>query len=211
MLTPAKLQTSTEHASEVKHSRYPVDYRHLSAMPAKAIETDKEARAPFMRRFAAISIYDYIACLWLATIAVVALRLVLGSEGQRLTANAPIQLLTLTVFLFRDSFFNGRGFGKGLLGLSVIDQKTKHPANALQSMLRNLVFLGPYFLYHCCSIVLPAPSNQGLLEALKNFGISYAILMLLAESILMLRGEGRRLADRLSGTTVVKLKTRDLC
>lgn len=74
-----------------------------------------QQRAPFFRRLAAVTLYDYVACLWLVTIAVVACRIVLGADGARLTAHAPIQTLTLIVFLFRDSFFNGRGLGKAYL------------------------------------------------------------------------------------------------
>lgn len=175
-------------------------------------------RAPFMRRLAAIAVYDYLFCLWLATIGVVSCRFLLGADGPRLTAHAPIQLLTLFVFLFRDSFFGGRGMGKGLLGLAVVDQQTKQPVNLVQSLVRNLVFLAPYFLYQATVLTLPLyePSfgqtfaNQ-LLDNLRIFGISYAILVVLLESILMLRGNGLRLADLLSGTMVVKLKTEEQC
>lgn len=171
-----------------------------------------------MRRFAAVTVYDYMFCLWLATIAVVACRFLLGADGPRLTAHAPIQMLALFVFLFRDSFFRGRGFGKGLLGLAVIDKTTKRPATLVQSLLRNLLFLAPYFLYQATALILTAcaPSldrnfAQNLLSSLQTFGISYAILVILVESVFMLRGNGLRLADRLSGTMVVKRKTQEQC
>lgn len=179
----------------------------------EAKEADKfaaahlEQRAPFLRRLAAVTLYDYIACLWLVTIAVVACRIVLGADGARLTAHAPIQTLTLIVFLFRDSFFNGRGLGKGLLGLALVDQQTRGPATITQVLLRNLVFFAPYFVYQLAAPVC----GQNLLNSLQIFAVAYTFLVLLVETILMLTGSGMRLADKVSGTIVVQVKTPDLC
>jgi uncharacterized RDD family membrane protein YckC len=166
-----------------------------------------EQRAPFLRRLAAVTLYDYIACLWLVTIAVVACRTVLGADGARLTAHAPIQTLTLIVFLFRDSFFNGRGLGKSLLGLALVDQQTRRPATVVQVLLRNLVFFAPYFAYQLAALL----GRRDMLTSLNIFAVAYTFLILLVETVLMLRGSGLRLADKLSGTMVVQLKTQDLC
>ncbi len=179
----------------------------------EAKEADKfaaahlEQRAPFLRRLAAVTLYDYIACLWLVTIAVVACRIVLGADGARLTAHAPIQPLTLLIFLFRDSFFKGYGLGKGLLGLALVDQQTRGPATITQVLMRNLVFFAPYFIYQ---LAVPI-CGQNLLNSLQFFAVAYTFLVLLVETILMLSGSGMRLADKLSGTIVVQLKTPDLC
>ncbi len=171
------------------------------------VSAQLKQRAPFFRRLAAVTLYDYIACLWLVTIAVVACRLVLGADGARLTAHAPIQTLTLIVFLFRDSFFNGRGLGKGLLDLAVVDEKTRGRATIVQLLVRNLVFFAPYFVYQ-----LAAPICQPeLLTYVRIFAVAYTFLVLLVETILMLTGSGMRLADKVSGTIVVQLKTPDLC
>ncbi len=162
-----------------------------------------EQRAPFFRRLAAVTLYDYVACLWLVTIAVVACRIALGADGARLTAHAPIQTLTLIVFLFRDSFFNGRGLGKGLLGLALVDQQTRRPATIAKVLQRNLVFFAPYFAYQLAAPVC----GPELLTNLQVFAVAYTFLLLLIETILMLSGSGMRLADKLSGTIVVQLKT----
>ena len=173
----------------------------------KFVSAHLEQRAPFFRRLAAVTLYDYVACLWIVTIAVVACRIVLGADGARLTAHAPIQALTLIVFLFRDSFFNGRGLGKGLLDLAVVDEKTRGRATIVQLLLRNLVFLAPYFVYQ-----LAAPiCGPELRTNLQIFAVAYTFLVLLIETILMLSGSGMRLADKLSGTIVVQLKTPDQC
>ncbi len=166
-----------------------------------------EQRAPFFRRLAAVTLYDYVACLWLVTIAVVACRLALGADGARLTAHAPIQTLTLLVFLFRDSFFKGRGLGKGLLDLAVVDEKTRGRATIVQLLVRNLVFFAPYFVYQLAAPVC----RPELLTNLHIFAVAYTFLVLLVEAILMLSGSGMRLADKLSGTIVVQLKTPDQC
>jgi uncharacterized RDD family membrane protein YckC len=174
-----------------------------------------EQRAPFFRRFAAYTIYDYICCLWLATLAVVVCRILLGADGPRLTAHAPIQMFTLFIFLFRDSFFKGRGLGKGLLGLAVVDRQTKRPATIMQSLRRNLVFLAPYFVYQLSALIIPANSSSpwahNFLAALQIFAVTYCFVVMLIETVLMLRGNGLRLADRLSGTMVVKLNTEEPC
>lgn len=179
----------------------------------EAKEADKfasahlEQRAPFFRRLAAVTLYDYVACLWIVTIAVVACRTLLGADGARLTAHAPIQTLTLFVFLFRDSFFNGRGLGKGLLDLAVVDEKTRERATIAQVLMRNLVFFAPYFVYQ-----LAAPiCGHELRTNLQIFAVAYTFLVLLVETILMLSGTGMRLADKLSGTIVVQLKTPEQC
>ncbi len=166
-----------------------------------------EQRAPFFRRLAAVTLYDYVACLWLVTIAVVACRTALGADGARLTAHAPIQPLTLIVFLFRDSFFNGRGLGKSLLGLALVDQQTRRPATITQVLIRNLVFFAPYFAYQVAAQI----GRQDLLNNLQVFAVTYTFLVLLVEAVLMLQGSGLRLADKLSGTIVVQLKTQDQC
>lgn len=166
-----------------------------------------EQRAPFLRRLAAVTLYDYIACLWLVTFAVVACRIVLGEDGARLTAHAPIQPLTLLVFLFRDSFFKGYGLGKGLLGLALVDQQTRRPATITQVLTRNLVFFAPYFAYQLAAQI----GREDLLNNLQIFAVTYTFLVLLIETTLMLRGNGMRLADKLSGTIVVQIKTPELC
>ena len=166
-----------------------------------------EQRAQVLRRLSAAAIYDYIACLWLVTIAVVACRIVLGADGARLTAHAPIQPLTLLVFLFRDSFFKGYGLGKGLLGLALVDQQTRRPATITQVLIRNLVFFAPYFAYQLAALI----GMKDLLNSLQIFAVAYTFLVLLVETVLMHRGSGLRLADKLSGTIVVQLKTPDLC
>ncbi|CAN5520320.1 hypothetical protein BH11CYA1_BH11CYA1_03260 [soil metagenome] len=187
-----------------KHNQQKQGRLEQDLLEHNLLKSDQPAAKIFMRRFAAISIYDYIICLWVVTIAVVAVRTLFGTEGQRLTAHAPIQLYAFTVFLFRDSLFNGRGFGKGLLGLAVVDQKTKQGATLAQSLTRNLMFLWPYFLYQFIALVLPADLNHTPLANLMIFGFAYSVLLVVAESILMLRGEGIRLADRISGTLVIQ-------
>lgn len=209
MLTQTEQRTTTSAAAEENQGSLSA-YRYLRAQLNKRKKDSPSevapTRAAFMRRFAAVSVYDYIICLWVATISVVAVRVLLGDLGQRLTAHAPIQLYTLIVFLFRDCLFSGRGFGKGLLGLTVVDRETKQAATMAQSLTRNFVFLWPYFLYQLIALVLPKDLNHNVLAALMTFGTTYVVLVLVAESILMLRGEGVRLADRISGTLVVSCK-----
>ncbi|MFA7335572.1 MAG: RDD family protein [Candidatus Obscuribacterales bacterium] len=213
-----QLEQSKTAVAEIPYFSHEISATQAQAAKKIYCTATLGPRAPFMRRFAAVTVYDYMFCLWLATISVVTCRFLFGADGPRLTAHAPIQMLTLFVFLFRDSFFSGRGFGKGLLGLAVVDKRTKRPATLVQSLLRNLVFLAPYFLYQATALLLTAcgPSldqnfAQNLLSSLQTFGISYAILVVLVESLLMLRGNGLRLADRLSGTMVVKRKTQEQC
>ena len=109
--------------------------------------------------------------------------------------------------VFRDSFFHGRGLGKGLLDLAVVDEKTRERATIVQLLARNLVFFAPYFVYQ-----LAAPICQPeLLNNLQIFVVAYTFLVLLVETVLMLTGSGMRLADRVSGTIVVPLKTPEQC
>ena len=170
------------------------------------------SRAPILRRVSATWIYDYLLCLWIATVLVVGCQLCFGAGGIKLTANAPIQLIALTIFLLRDNLLSRRTFGKSLLGLTVIDRTSNLPASCKQSIVRNLVFLGPYFLYQLCAIL----NSNGyhfislnMLTSLKIFAISYLILLFCAEGFLMLRGQGLRIADRITGTMVCLKNTNE--
>lgn len=156
------------------------------------------------RRFIAAWLYDYLACYWLANLLIGAIVLIFGASFWEV---APLQLVTMSIFLTRDFFFQGRGVGKYLLGLQTVDCQTGISASFSQSVRRNLVLLGPYLLYQVIAqfmICFPEFHNQVFLDCLKAIGLAYALPMMVSENYLMYRGSGRRIADRFAGTIVVR-------
>lgn len=169
----------------------------------RSVSSNSEWKALPLRRVAAAWIYDYLLCLWLATAGLVGLKWFLGGEY---ALPVPLQLITLFIFLFRDSFFGGKGFGKQLLDLDVMDTATGLPPTPLQSATRNLVLLAPYFAYQVTDIVLKNGQftcTDGLLNCIKCVGFGYLSIIVPLECFLMHK-TGWRLADKLAGTTVKK-------
>lgn len=126
--------------------------------------------------------------------------------GNASIQNLPLMVPALLLFLSRDFFFEGRGIGKNFLGLRVIDAKTGEAPTLKQSITRNFLFVGPYLTYQLAVLILflvPIPQSAPVLLAVKYFAQAWAILLLPIEGYLMHKGDGRRLADRLSGTTVI--------
>lgn len=162
---------------------------------------EREWKASPSRRVIAAFIYDYVLCLWLSTAGLVCVKWFVGKEY---TLPEPLQLVTLYIFLFRDSFLGGKGFGRQLLDLEVTDTATGLPPTPLQSATRNLIVLAPYFAYQVTDIVMKCGQHNGaeeLLKCVKNAGFGYLSIIVPVESFLMYK-TGRRLADRIAGTTV---------
>lgn len=64
------------------------------------------------------------------------------------------QLAMPIIVLFRDCLFNGRGFGKNLMGLQVVDARTGRPCTVVQSFKRNVILVAPYLVLLLIQIVL---------------------------------------------------------
>jgi uncharacterized RDD family membrane protein YckC len=161
-------------------------------------------RAQPGRRFIAAWAYDYLACFWISFWLVAALDWIFNCN---LTETMPLLVVTVVVFLTRDFFFEGRGVGKNLLGLQVLDAKNGNPASLKQSIVRNSVLMGHYLIYQFAVLIaflLPLPGSETFIPCVKYAALTVGTILLVVEGYLMHKGRGLRIADRLAGTIVVK-------
>lgn len=118
--------------------------------------------------------------------------------------------LTMVIFLVvRDYFFGGRGIGKNLMGLQVVDVMTGEPASFIQSVKRNVVIFGPtLILYLTVSITKVAPMpyvSDFVRGAIELAGTIYTAIVVPYEAYrTYARTDGLRLGDLLAGTAVVE-------
>ncbi len=123
------------------------------------------------------------------------------------------QLVLVAFLVVRDSLFNGRGVGKNLMGLQVIDVRTGQPASLMQSFKRNIVLFGPYFglyIWQLSSQILLkiVPIDNNISSIVTNVvvgaGMVYTLVVLPSEVYkLYTRKDGRRWGDELAGTATV--------
>ena len=176
-------------------------------MAISTISTENRAGLvrPFWgRRILPGCVYDVLVSFWLANFLLYILGFVLSEIALRQTA---LMVGTALIFLARDYLWKGIAFGKHLLGLQVIDTKTGKTPSLIQSVLRNSVLAVPVLLY---VIFIDLHFYQhltvfGLLTEYVN-GLVFVYLTILAavEFVLVAGGTGRRLGDRLAGTSVVR-------
>lgn len=156
------------------------------------------------RRFVAACAYDFLASFWIAKILVWSVSILSGA-GE--AADSHVLFIAMLIFLTRDRFPIGPGLGKYLLGIRSIDRATGSPASLAQSIARNFIIVGPFLIYQSLAILsagYPELLNQTCMDWLKSGFIFYAAVILLIENQLLYKGEGRRLSDRLAGTSVIK-------
>ncbi len=124
------------------------------------------------------------------------------------------------IVLFKDSLFNGRGFGKNLMGLQVVDARTGRPCTVMQSFKRNIILCAPYIVLLLVNVIssllqlinLPFPwwqqahkmihdSISGLINIV---GMIYVAVVLPMECYrVWRRPDSLRKGDELAGTMVV--------
>jgi uncharacterized RDD family membrane protein YckC len=124
--------------------------------------------------------------------------------------------------LVRDCLFAGRGVGKNLMGLQVIDAKTGAPCSLRQSVLRNIIILAPFAVLQLIGVILtfvriPAVNEVvksivdvvGISEVVKSIvgvvGMIYLAVVLPVECYrAYTREDSRRLGDTWAGTAIVE-------
>ncbi len=181
--------------------------RASSAANANSPSPNKSAdKVQAVRRIIAATPCDMLLCYWISVCLGIALSILTNGVSLRFT---PVALLALCLFLTRDFFFEGRGIGRNLLELQVVDQKTGMAATLLQSVKRNFVLTGPFIIAETLSFFLSLSSCSetrvvflGKLIAMGCFTVLSVI-----DCFLIFRSSGLRMGDKLAGTVVVKAKT----
>lgn len=121
----------------------------------------------------------------------------------------PAQAVMVGFLLIRDSLFEGRGVGKNLMGLRVVDAASGRAPTILQSVQRNLIFFAPYVVLYMMGIVLrfvPIPwLNQGILDLVNLIGMVYVAIVIPIEGWRVWHSEdGQRIGDEIAGTKLVE-------
>jgi hypothetical protein len=156
-------------------------------------------RVEFKKRLVAL-IFDFLAC-YICSMGVMLI--------PYLNAYLHINLLICLFLLVRDFLFEGRGIGKNLMGLQVIDFETGSPPSLRQSALRNLVLIAPYALAQIVTLVLRFIPFAGFNAVVSNVvnvvGAIYVMAILPLEVYRAYsRSDGRRLGDQIAKTEVVE-------
>lgn len=129
--------------------------------------------------------------------------------------------LVLILFLVsRDALFQGRGVGKNLMGLRVVDLKTGKGIDLVASIKRNIVVFGPTLLTTVVFSILrllptglidqyvPGISsllNQSAQNAISLVATLYTVVVLPYEIYrATARDDGMRWGDQFAGTTIVE-------
>lgn len=117
--------------------------------------------------------------------------------------------IIITIMLIRDYFYQGRGFGKNLMGLQVVDATSGTPPTILQSVKRNILFFIPLIVMGILALIrfLPLGANiNGFVFQVVNWVFTaYVIILIPAECWLAYtKSDGRRIGDKLANTMVVE-------
>ena len=155
-------------------------------------------------------VLDFFAFSWLAATVgdmLAALPfLSVAVAPEKMLSELPVILLLLA----RDWFFEGRGIGKNIFGLQVVDRTTGKPASLIQSVKRNALLLSPFLVWLIAFCWL---KPGGLLWEryawLFISGLSalyLAVAFALESYLLFVRSDGLRISDRWAGTATVPAK-----
>jgi hypothetical protein len=120
------------------------------------------------------------------------------------------QGLVIGFLLIKDYFYQGRGIGKNLMGLQVVDVYTGLPPTILQSSKRNVLFFVPLILTWIMQVVLrflplPGGIDSFILRASELISMIYVMAVVPAECWLAYnREDSRRFGDRFAHTGVIE-------
>ncbi len=121
----------------------------------------------------------------------------------------PLQIVLVAVLLARDHLFGGRGFGKNLMGLRVVDAQTGETPTIMQSVLRNIILMAPFVVLQTIPLLLKFIPfvwlNEAVMSLINIVGMLYVAIVLPLESYRAYsREDGLRIGDELAGTTIVE-------
>ncbi|CAN5167322.1 hypothetical protein BH10CYA1_BH10CYA1_61550 [soil metagenome] len=121
----------------------------------------------------------------------------------------PLQMVLVAVLLGRDYLFGGRGIGKNLMGLRVVDARTGETPTIMQSVLRNIILMAPFVVLQTIPLLLRFSPfgwfNEAVMSLINIVGMLYVAIVLPLESYRAYsREDGLRIGDELAGTTIVE-------
>jgi len=121
-------------------------------------------------------------------------------------------LVLLILMCVRDYFYSGRGLGKNLMGLKVVDIFTGQPPGLKQAIVRNLVYLGPLLFLEALQRVLqliPMPQvTVPIGQVCYVVAGLYVLVILPLECYRSYQSEdSMRLGDEIAGTCLLESET----
>ena len=121
----------------------------------------------------------------------------------------PLQIVVVVGFLCRDCLFGGRGIGKNLMGLRVVDARTGAAPTILQSVQRNIILVAPFVVLQTVPNLLKVIPiewvNQVVMQIINIVGMLYVAIVLPLESYRAYsREDSLRIGDEIAGTTIIE-------
>lgn len=119
------------------------------------------------------------------------------------------QLVILAVMLGRDYLFEGRGIGKNLMGLKVVDMASGERPGIKQVLIRNGIYLGPLLLIQIVDYIVmfvPLPEITSFAKQAVNLLASlYVLVIVPVEAYRSYQSkDSMRLGDALAGTCLLE-------
>ena len=120
----------------------------------------------------------------------------------------PQPLLLTVLFIFRDYFFAGKGLGKNLMHLKVVDMQSGQPLTLKQSFLRNITLTAPLLVVQLVAMLPGALLPVLIREILNILETVYSIIFLPLESYRAFsRKDSLRIGDELARTRIIQSQT----
>ena len=154
------------------------------------------------RRLIALLI-DVIACYLISVLISVVVSII-----PLLPNFLPQPIILVILFIFRDYFFGGRGLGKNLMGLQVVDTASGRPITLIQSFLRNITLTAPLIVMEIAAM-LPGALLPALIRDILNIlETLYSLVFLPLESYRAFsREDSLRIGDKLARTKIIQTQT----
>lgn len=174
------------------------------ANAASASASEQPSGQPITRieigRRAVAFIIDFLAC-YFAAVTIMLIPFV--------SHFLDINLVLMILFLMRDFPFEGRGIGKNVMGLQVIDRSTGSAPSILQSVKRNVILIAPTLAFQMVGLILHLVPigflNHFIDQVVNIIGTFYYIIVLPLEGYRAYsRADGMRIGDELAGTELTE-------
>ncbi len=120
----------------------------------------------------------------------------------------PQGLILTLLFMSRDYFFGGRGIGKNLMGLQVVQASSGLAPTLKQSWMRNITLTAPLLLLDIVGMLPGALLPEIVRDLLKILETIYALTVLPLESYRAYsREDSLRVGDVLAQTKIIQSQT----
>ncbi len=118
----------------------------------------------------------------------------------------------LSLVCVRDYFYGGRGLGKNIMGLRVVDIFNGQSPTLKAAIMRNLVYIGPLFFFQALQRILgiiPMPGVTIIIGQVGNALATVYVLVILPLECYRAwqREDSMRLGDEVAGTCIIESET----